>query len=156
MRILALLLLCAISLVSSPGVVNARSSWSDIAWGVTVGSPQWVALTLETNQGDPVRFQLSLSTIILYTSFTSRIILMRPSGRIQPYGFIGGGLLYTAVSDWGTASGATGFYWGGGGLRYSFGRAAIFGELGYYAGMATSKGYEASETAYAAGILFEF
>lgn len=156
MRFLRGLLLLAFFLFFGTRTADAESAWSNVAWGVTVGDPQLVALTMETNQNEPFRFQSSFSTIILYTSFTCRTILIRPTGRLLPYGFGGGGVLYTAVGEWDSPSGATGFYWAGGGLRVRFGAAALFGEIGYYGGMDTSKDYESSETSYAAGLLYDF
>ena len=156
MKLIRNLALGALLLSICARTADAGSSWSNIAWGVTVGNPQWVALTLETHQNEPLRLQASLSTVILYTSVTGRVIVVRPMGRVLPYGFLGGGLLYTAVGEWDSPDGGTGFYWVGGGLRFRWGAAALFGEAGYYAGMDTSKGYDSAETSYAAGILYEF
>jgi len=156
MRLIGGLLLLAFVLLTGAQSATAESGWSDVAWGVTVGDPQAIALTLETHQNGPVRLQASLSTIIIFTSATARVILIRPSGRYLPYGFAGGGVLYKAYGEWETARGATGFYWAGGGLRVRFGAAALFGELGQYAGMDTSKGYDSSQVSYAVGLLYEF
>jgi hypothetical protein len=156
MRSIGALLLSALLLLTGAQATAAESGWSDVAWGVTVGDPQGIALTMETHQNGPIRLQASLSTIILYTSATGRVILIRPSGRFLPYGFAGGGLLHKVYGEWESASGATGFYWAGGGLRFRFGAAALFGELGRYGGMDTSKGYDPSHTSYAVGLLYEF
>lgn len=156
MRAAVILLLFTFLLLSGPQIASAESGWSDVAWGVTVGEPQAVALTIETHQKAPLRLQASLSTIILYTSVTGRVILIRPSGRLLPYGFAGGGVLHTAIGEWDSASGATGFYWAGGGLRVRSGPVALFGEIGQYGGMDTSKGYDASHMSYAVGILYVF
>ena len=155
MRSIGGILLSAIILLVGTQTAVSKSAWSDVALGVTVGDPQLVALTLETHQKAPVRLQANLSTIILYTSVSGRVILIRPSGRYLPYGFAGGGVLHTAIGDWETASGATSFVWAGGGLRLRYGAVALFGELGHYGGMDTSKGYEPSQTSYAVGFLYD-
>jgi len=156
MRFLGGWLLSAIIMLFGTRTADAESAWSNVAWGVTVGDPQLVALTMETHQNEPFRFQSSFSTIILYTSFTCRAIVIRPTGRFLPYGFGGGGLLHAAIGEGDGAIGATGFYWAGGGLRLQYGAGALFGEVGYYGGMDTSKGYESSHPSFAVGILYDF
>jgi hypothetical protein len=155
MRSISGFLLSAIILSVGTQSAASKSGWSDVALGATVGDPQLVALTLETHQNAPVRLQANLSTIIVYSSVSGRVILIRPNGRFLPYGFAGGGVLHAAIGDWGTARGATGFVWAGVGLRLRYGAVALFGELGHYGGMDTSKGYEPSQTSYAVGFLYD-
>jgi hypothetical protein len=62
MRLIGGLLLSVLLLLIGTRTADAKSAWSDVAWGVTVGNPQWVALTLETYQNAPVRLHARMDT----------------------------------------------------------------------------------------------
>jgi hypothetical protein len=149
------LLTTALVLILSSASANAVGTKEDhgsVAWGVTAGSPQMIALTLETHQNRSLRLQVNAGTIILASSLTCRVLLTRLSGDARPYAFLGGGLLHIAECEGGGGCGATGLVWGGGGLAVPVGSVRLFGEIGIMGGMDRDKGYEPA--APAVGILF--
>jgi hypothetical protein len=134
--------------------VEALDSDRAVVWGVTAGSPQLLALTLETHQNRSLRFQASLSTVVLASSLTGRVLLTRISGSARPYGFVGGGLFNVGEGDGGGARGTTGLVWSGGGLSVPIRSLRLFAEIGIMGGLDKDKGFESPLPTVAVGILF--
>jgi hypothetical protein len=152
----ALIVIVLIPILSSvpANAVEAEKDRGSVAWGVTVGSPQMIALTLETHQNQPLRLQLNFGTIILASSLNCRLLLTRVTGDVRPYAFLGGGLLHFAECEGGGGCGWTGLVWGGGGIAVPVWSIRLFGEIGIIGGMDEDKGYESPAPAVAVGILF--
>ena len=119
-----------------------------VAWGVTVGVPQTLGLTVEANRNSPFRFQASIGTVIMYSSVTTRLILIQQNHRFLPYGFVGVGVFHKMSTDTDPGDETQGFGWAGGGLRLRVAPVSLFAELGFLGGS-----YDQGITA-AAGLLF--
>jgi hypothetical protein len=149
-------------LVSLVFVLSSTQAWalekgagqSSVVWGVAAGSPQLIALTLETHLNRTLRFQASFGTIVFASAITGRLVLTRISGNARPYAFVGGGLFNVSEGDGGGALGTTGFFWGGGGMAVSIRSMRLFGEIGIMGGQDEDKGFESPLPAIAVGILF--
>jgi hypothetical protein len=157
MRLTCVVILFVLSACAFIPDAGAASGWSNIALGATLGDPQALALTLETHQAGPVRLQSSFFTIIVISAFTSRVVLIRPTGTWLPYGFAGGGFHHAVSGEWSVPTGITVFVWGGVGLRCRLGPLSLFGERGFYEDKySANDGYEGTQSAWAFGLLYDF
>jgi hypothetical protein len=154
LRTLVVTALILILSSASANSVEMKEDHESVVWGLTAGSPQMIALTLETHQDGPLRLQVNFGTIVLASSVTCRLLLTRVSGDVRPYAFLGGGMLHVGECEGDGGCGATGLVWGGGGIAVPVGSVRLFGEIGVMGGMDESKGYESPAPAVAAGILF--
>jgi len=109
-----------------------------VSWGLTVGVPQTLGLTVEASQRKPVRFQASIGSVFWYSSITTRLILISQNHRLLPYGFVGAGVYHKRSSDTSPGDETNGFGWVGGGLRFRAAPVSFFAELGLMAESSTS------------------
>ena len=149
----------AVSLLLLSGAVRAQDSPAN-RWrsriGVTVGSPQTLAITYEYAVASPLQLQANVGTVILYSSLNGRVLIVPDTWRVQPYAFVGGGALYSANFEQTDGDGWTGFTWFGGGLRLRIDRFLLFGELGSIDNLNESKDFESHYSTVAVGILVAF
>ncbi len=141
-------------LSGSAWAVEKADGPGGVVWGITAGSPQLIGLTVETHQNQSLRLQGSVSTVILASSLTGRLLFTRISGRVRPFVFAGGGLFHVGEGEGGGGFGTTGFVWGGGGLAVPIRSIRLFGEIGIMGGLDREKGYESPLATLAMGILF--
>ena len=157
-KVLALLGI-AVSLLLLAGVVRAQGSSAD-PWrsriGVTVGSPQTLAITYEYAEASPLQLQVNAGTVLVYSSVSGRVLVVPDTWRLQPYAFVGGGALHSANFEQMDGDGWTGFTWFGGGLRLRIDRILLFGELGSIDNLNESKDFESHYSTIAVGILVTF
>jgi len=142
---------------------TAMSSQSSAAYiaprsrlGLSVGSPQTIALTYEYAIASPLQLQVNAGTAALYSAASGRLLVVPDTWRFQPYAFVGGGALYSVNFEDMDGDGWTGFTWFGGGLRLRLGPLLFFGELGKIANLNESKDYDSSYGSAAVGILVQF
>ena len=149
----------AVSLLLLSGAVRAQGSPAN-PWrsriGVTVGSPQTLAITYEYAVASPLQLQVNAGTVIVYSSVSGRVLVVPDTWRLQPYAFAGGGLLHSANFEQTDGDGWTGFTWFGGGLRLRIDRFLLFGELGSIDNLNESKEFESHYSTIAVGILVAF
>ncbi len=138
----------------TPAAATATSATSPVtekapvAWGVTLGVPQALGLTMEANRNSPFRFQASIGTVIMYSSVTTRLILIQQNQHFLPYAFAGVGVFHERSTDTDPGDETQGFGWLGGGMRLRIAPVSLFAELGFLAG-SRDAGLSA-----AAGLLF--
>ena len=149
----------AVSLLLLSGSVRAQDSPAN-PWrsriGVTVGSPQTLAITYEYAVASPLQLQVNAGSVIIYSSVNGRVLVVPDTWRVQPYAFVGGGALYSSNFEQTDGDGWTGFTWFGGGLRLRIDRFLLFGELGSIDNLNESKDFESHYTTAAVGILVAF
>jgi hypothetical protein len=149
----------AVILFLLSGAVRAQGSPAN-PWrsriGVTVGSPQTIAITYEYAVASPLQLQVNAGTVIVYSSVSGRVLVVPDTWRLQPYAFVGGGLLHSANFEQMDGDGWTGFTWFGGGLRLRIDRFLLFGELGSIDNLNESKEFESHYSTVAIGILVAF
>lgn len=127
---------------------------SPLTYGLVVGSPQTLALTVEAPLSRFIVVQSSVGTVLLYSCASIRALLMNNALRTKPYVFAGAGLLHKMGTDTGGAAGSTDFLWVGGGLRREDAGSQLYVEVGFLAGIDVDNGYEKTRTAGALGIVF--
>jgi hypothetical protein len=154
MRAFVLSILVFVMSSSCAHAIEGTDAPRGVAWGITAGAPQLIALTLETHQNRSLRLQTSLSTVILASSLTGRVLFTRISGTVRPYVFVGGGLFNVGEGDGGGARGTTGLVWSGGGVAVPVRSMRLFGEIGIMGGLDRDKGYESPLPTVAVGLLF--
>lgn len=138
-------------------IVNTPSPSAAVGplkYGLAVGNPQTLALTVEAPVNPSVIVQSSLGTVLLFSSASLRAIFMNDAHRAKPYLFAGAGLFHTMGTDTGVAAGSTDFFWFGGGLRFADAGSHFYAEIGVLTGMDTDNGYSRTRTAGAVGIAF--
>jgi len=149
----------AVGLFLLTGTVQAKGSPAD-PWrsriGITVGSPQTLAITYEYAVASPLQLQVNAGTVIFYSSVNGRVLVVPDTWRLQPYAFVGGGALHSANFEQMDGDGWTGFTWFGGGLRLRIDRFLLFGELGSIDNLNESKDFESHYSTIAVGILVAF
>ena len=128
----------------------AGENWT---WGIAAGMPQTVSLTLEKRSESPLRAQFHAGSVLVASSLGARAVVAGRSG-VAPYAFFGGGVLYITEGDGGGDTGATGFAWGGAGLRFATAALTWFVELGILAGMDEDIMTSSTTPAAAAGVAF--
>lgn len=124
--------------------------------GLSLGSPQTLALTAERELVPGNCLQVHAGSVVLFSSVGARVLVMPPRWRVQPYAFAGGGFLHAMGTDTGEAAGLTDYGWWGVGLRTRPGRLVPFVELGALWGLSESKGYDPTTEAAAVGLLWAF
>ena len=149
----------AVSLLLLSDSAQAQDSPPD-PWrsriGVTVGSPQTLAITYEYAVASPLQLQVNAGSVIIYSSVSGRVLVVPDTWRLQPYAFVGGGALHSTNYEQTDGDGWTGFTWFGGGLRLRIDRFLFFGELGSIDNLNESKDFESHYTTAAVGILVAF
>ena len=143
----------SIAVLLSPSRIEANDAdgWT---WGVAVGMPQLVALTLEKNMDAGFRIQGHASTLLLLSSAGIRAMMMSPGPGAKPYAYVGGGVFHIAEGEGGGAQGTTGYGCGGVGVRFIGRRWQVYGEVGAMGGLDRSDGYEAWQPSVAVGVAF--
>jgi len=148
-------LLLAVLLVAATALPCAAEEPGPDRLGLSAGVPHTLSLTYERSVVGPLRLQGSVGSIVIFSSACARA-LVAGSGRLQPYAFAGGGVLYKIPTDTGTSDGWTGYAWWGPGLRLRFGRLYVWTEWSFLTGLNTSNGYDSNANGPAAGVLWAF
>jgi hypothetical protein len=122
------------------------------AGGVSVGLPQIIALTVEREVSPHLRLQGNFGTAVAISSLNGRMIAVADDLVVQPYLFMGGGVL--------TALGALDstvfpYVWYGAGLRLELDRVILFAEAGTVSALASSEMDESAPVG-AVGLLVEY
>ncbi len=123
---------------------------------LSVGIPQTISIGYEHAVASPLQLQVNVGSIILASGLNGRVLVVPDQWRLQPYAFVGGGLLYVWTQESDNADGWTGFTWLGAGLRLKISRFLLFGELGEISNLNESNGYDPHYMSGAVGILYEF
>lgn len=133
---------------------QAAAAARDWTWGVAIGSPQVLAVTLETRADATLRVQCHAGTLLVLSSVGIRAVMLSPREGIAPYVYLGAGIVHTAEGEGGGPQGSTGYGWGGVGARLPQRGVTWFVELGVQGGMDTGRGYESWLPSVAIGIAF--
>lgn len=143
----------AIAVIISPTRTVADDA-THPTWGLAVGAPQILAITLEGDMGSRFRIQGNAGTLLLLSSAGIRALLVSRGRGTKPYAYAGGGILNIAEGEGGGAQGTTGFGWFGVGIRFPLGSWQAFAELGALGGLNQSLGYEPWLPSIAIGVAF--
>ncbi len=160
MRVPHLILLLGLFLAIHQG--NARAQVRSIEdpprhrLGLTLGNPQMLGISYEYALSSPLQVQANVGTVLFYSAAGGRVLIVPDRWVLQPYAFLGGGVIYGAPDTEFDGEGWTGFTWAGAGLRLRIHNIILFGELGGISNLDVSKGFDSRYDAAAVGFLVQF